>query len=68
MVAIPYAQLIGHGPLMEDLFGENYERSIKRLIEESAETLGYVMILIGIFDFGLTLESQSKAAHLEKDS
>lgn len=66
MLAIPYAQLIGHGPLMHQLFGDAYHRPMKRVIEESAETLGYLVILIGIFDFALTLEAQAKAARLSK--
>lgn len=68
MIAIPFGQMIGHGPLMRQLFGEDYHRPMKRIIEESAETMGYLMILIGIFDFALTLEAQAKEARRLKAS
>jgi len=51
MLAIPFAQMIGHGAFLQALFTENYQRPMKRMIEESAETMGYLIIVLGICDF-----------------
>jgi hypothetical protein len=60
MIAIPFAQLVGHGPFLEALFGEDYERPMKRVIEEVSETVGYVIILLAAIDWSMY------AARLEK--
>jgi len=51
MVAIPFAQLVGHGPFLESLFGADYERPMKRVIEEVSETVGYMIILMAAIDW-----------------
>lgn len=47
IVAVPIAQLLGHGAFLESLMGENYLRAYKRVIEESGELLGYLLLLEG---------------------
>jgi hypothetical protein len=61
ILAIPFGQLIGHGPFLRDLFGEDYERSIKRVIEESAEMIGYLIIAISGIDLTLWLRKRPDA-------
>lgn len=61
MLAIPFGQLIGHGPFLRDLFGEDYERSIKRVIEESAEMIGYLIIALSGVDLTLWLRKRPDA-------
>jgi hypothetical protein len=53
MIAIPFAQLAGHGPFLENLFGEDYERPMKRVIEEVSETIGYMIIFLAAIDWKL---------------
>ncbi len=62
MVAIPFGQMIGHGAFLRDLFGDDYERPMKRVIEESAETIGYLIIVLANLEFILSLRSRLKRA------
>lgn len=45
MLVIPIAQLIGHGPFLEALLGDHYDNVYKHVIEESAELMGYLMLV-----------------------
>jgi len=47
VVAIPFAQLVGHGAFLQLLMGDDYVRDYKRVIEELGELLGYLFIFIG---------------------
>ncbi|MBS3758511.1 MAG: hypothetical protein KGY61_07585 [Desulfobacterales bacterium] len=47
LVAIPIGQLVGHGTFLKALMGEDYIRDYKRIIEESLELMGYLLILAG---------------------
>ena len=47
IVAVPYAQLVGHGNFLELLMGDDYMRDYKRVIEELGELLGYLLIMVG---------------------
>ena len=47
IVAVPYAQLVGHAAFLESLMGDDYQRDYKRVIEELGEMLGYLLILLG---------------------
>lgn len=47
ILAVPFAQLIGHGKFLQSLMGEDYVRNYKRVIEELLELLGYILIFIG---------------------
>lgn len=51
MIVIPFAQLVGHGPFLKELFGDDYVRPMKRMIEEVAETIGYVVIVCAAVDW-----------------
>jgi len=61
MIAIPFAQLVGHGPFLQALFGEDYERPMKRVIEEVSETVGYVIICLAAIDWRLYVARLGKA-------
>jgi hypothetical protein len=47
IVAIPVSQLLGHGPLLKSLMGDDYKGQYKRMIEESGEMIGYMLLLAG---------------------
>lgn len=47
VVAILFAQLVGHGQFLRTLLGEDYTRDYKRVIEEIGELFGYLLVLIG---------------------
>ena len=47
IVAIPFSQLVGHGPFLQLLMGDDYSRYYKRVIEESGELLGYFLLFVG---------------------
>ncbi|MDP1541250.1 MAG: hypothetical protein Q8L72_11450 [Moraxellaceae bacterium] len=44
MVAIPLAQIVAHGPLFQLIMGAEYMNTFKRMIEETLELVGYMMI------------------------
>jgi hypothetical protein len=54
IIAIPFAQMIGHGAFLKALYDIDYERSLKRIIEECAETIGYLVLLFGAIDWSLS--------------
>lgn len=47
IVAIPVAQLVGHGPFLQALMGDHYQWTFKHAIEECGEFVGYLMLLVG---------------------
>lgn len=62
MLAMPFAQMVGHGSFLLELFGEDYRRPFKRVIEESAETLAYIWVLLGSIDWILDLRATRRHA------
>lgn len=56
------AQLLGTTSLFQAMMGENYERFYKRVIEESAELLGYVILFCGTIEYGFCLAPTRAAA------
>lgn len=42
-----FAQLIGHGTLLEMVMGDDYRRDYKRVIEETIELAGYLILFFG---------------------
>lgn len=58
IIAIPFAQMIGHGPFLQALFDGDYQRPMKRIIEECAESIGYLILLFGAIDWLLDGASQ----------
>lgn len=47
ILAVPFAQLVGHGAFLQVLMGDDYVRDYKKVIEELGEMLGYLLILVG---------------------
>jgi hypothetical protein len=62
VIAIPFAQLAGHGPFLELVLGDAYDRSQKRLFEELGELIGYVLIFLGAIE--VLLASRARAQPL----
>lgn len=58
ILAVPVAQMLGHGPLLKALMGDDYNNYYKRLIEESAETVGYVLIVAGSIESWVYLKKR----------
>ena len=58
IVAIPIGQLIGHGDFLKALMGDNYDRDYKRLIEETLELLGYILVLAGTIEAIVELRAE----------
>lgn len=54
LIAVPLAQLLGHGELLQALMGDDYIRAYKHVIEESAELIGYWVIVAAALEFRLT--------------
>lgn len=44
MVAVPVAQMLGNGDLLQEVMGDSYQNRFKRVIEETGETIGYVIL------------------------
>jgi len=47
IIAVPIGQLLGHGDFLQALMGDNYERNYKRVIEETLELIGYILVFAG---------------------
>lgn len=50
ILAIPFAQMVGHKPFITNLFGSELRKPITRTIEESSESIGYLIIFFGLID------------------
>ncbi len=50
VMAIPFAQLVGHGDFLQEVMGDDYDRQYKRVIEELGEMLGYIILLVGAIE------------------
>jgi len=46
-----------HGAFLQLVMGDDYNRDYKRVIEETLETMGYILILIGSFESVLQLRT-----------
>lgn len=46
VIVVIFAQLMGQADLWKGIMGDQYERVFKRVVEESAELFGYVLILL----------------------
>jgi hypothetical protein len=62
IIAIPFAQLVGHGAFMRLLMGDDYVRDYKRVIEELGELLGYLLIFIGSIEAILQQKNETNGA------
>ncbi len=47
LVAVPIAQMLGHGEFLQYVMGDDYIRGYKRVIEESGEVIGYCLLFMG---------------------
>ncbi len=50
IIAIPFAQLVGHGAFLQAVMDDDYSRDYQRMIEELGELMGYVLLFIGSFE------------------
>jgi hypothetical protein len=51
ILLVPYAQLMGHGPLWQNMMGDDYVRVVKVITEEFIELGAYGMMAIGSAEF-----------------
>ena len=59
IVAVPIGQLLGHGDFLQALMGDNYDRAYKRVIEETLELMGYILVFAGTVEAALELRAGS---------
>ncbi len=57
IVSVPISQMLGHGAFLENLMADQYDRSYKRVIEESGELMGYVLVTAGSIESFLYMKS-----------
>lgn len=61
VVIIPISECIGHRPFVTAIIGsDEYGRPIRRLIEESGELLGYLLILFAAIELIFNIKSRQK--------
>jgi len=60
LTVILVAQLIGHGPTMEEILGDAFRRLGKRFIEEALEMVGYMLLFFGAIELAVTVWSGSR--------
>ena len=68
VVAVPVAQLVGHGDFLQEVMGDDYVPHYKRVIEELGELVGYMRLLIGAAELrpdknGLAEPATDKTGH-----
>lgn len=63
IMVVIIAQLLGTTSLFQAMMGENYDRFYKRVIEESAELLGYIMLLCGTIEYHFCLQNHISTPH-----
>lgn len=59
IVAVPISQLLGHGDFLQALMGDKYDRSYKRVIEETLGLMGYILVFAGTVEAALELRAES---------
>jgi hypothetical protein len=47
VTVIAFAQILGQAHIWQDLLGQEYTRHIKRVVEETSESFGYLLLLYG---------------------
>jgi len=48
VIAVPFAQMVGHGEFLMEVMGDDYVPHYKRVIEELGELVGYIIMLVGV--------------------
>ncbi|HMP90083.1 MAG TPA: hypothetical protein PJ991_07770 [Kiritimatiellia bacterium] len=64
VVAVPFAQLVGHGDFLMEVLGDDYVPHYKRVIEELGELAGYMLLLVGSLE--LIPESNGKTSSVNE--
>ncbi len=59
ILAAPFAQLIGYAGFLKQLMGDDYMRDYRRVIQESAELFGYVLLVAGALE-GVIRDEQNR--------
>lgn len=59
LVAVPVAQLLGHGPFLRAVMGDAYEFAVKQAIQESLESVGYLLLVAGSVEAVLAMQGRS---------
>ena len=57
LITVPLGQLIGHGDFLKSLMGDNYMRDYKRVLEETFELMGYILILAGTVEAAVEMRT-----------
>lgn len=63
IVAVPLAQLVGHGPFFLLFMDEVHVRNIKRVFEESGEFCGYLILFFGTIESILYFATAKEEVH-----
>jgi len=63
IVAVPLAQLVGHGPFFLLFMDEVHVRNIKRVFEESGEFCGYLILFFGTIESILCFATAKEEVH-----
>ncbi len=68
VVAVPIGQLVGNGHFLSMVMGDDYNRLYKRVIEETCELMGYLLIVISSVEMHvqLTRRLPVEAAQVER--
>lgn len=53
VIVTGFSRFFGQGALWQQIIGESYDKSVKYFAEESAELLGYVILMIGVVEFSV---------------
>lgn len=63
IVAVPIAQMMGNGDLLSQLMAADYNAQYKRVIEESGETVGYLILLMAVIECLITVRQTAASNH-----
>lgn len=61
-----FSRLFGMGELWRKLLGEDYNRTVKNMVEEGSELFGYTLCLISVIWYGFSAKSHVIPASVEK--
>lgn len=55
-----FSRLVGYGQFWRQVMGDNYQRVVKNFVEESMESLGYLLLLIAAIETWLFLRARAR--------
>lgn len=67
LIAVPIGQSIGHGAFLEILMGDDYTRAYKRVMEETLEFIGYLILFLGSIECVQELKTADPKVALKRD-